>query len=760
MKKLLLIQILLLFITQYLDAQNQYYYYNGEKVPLKINREKINIIFHESFDPASFAKNSIKDIFQIENKNGYKIASIGFSKKLDSLILDQEVQALKQNSSVISIAYYYENYEGSSIGSSNIFYVKLKNGEDQNVLRQLAEKLRVEVIGQNMFMPLWFKLQISNDPLKRSGVELSNVFYESGLFSDIDPAFIFNFNSTCTNDPNFNQLWGLNNSANGAIDVNACAAWNITQGAGINVAVIDQGIFRTHNDLNANMSALSFNTATGTVPSVFVAGNNHGTHVAGTIAAVKDNNLQVVGLAPSSRLIGISNTLNVSPTISEQLANGMNWAWQNGADVISNSWGDQGGAFYNNLHTALLENAINNALTNGRGGRGSVVVFAAGNQSPSPIDYPANFTGAILCVGAINNTGIRSAFSAFGTTLDVVAPGQNIISTLPNQTIGSMDGTSMATPHVSALAALVLSVNRNLTNLQVNNIIENTSQKVGGYTYSTTTNRPNGTWNNQMGYGLIDAYAAVANAQPKILGPAQFCPAATFSISPAAGAVTWSVSPANALTFTQGALSTTFTRSGSFTGLATITATVTGAQTYTLSKSVIVNGTINFTWNGPGPYGQLDVSVTGGSAPFKFYRGTTLIYTSSFSSATIPFGCNGGILKVEATTPCGIVSKEAIVSSGCPKMMTVYPNPTSSIINIKLSPGDDALRISSQKESWINEKGLRLQVYDQSNILMISKVVGSFGTEVLMDVSSLKPGIYFLQISGSDFNEIHKLQIK
>jgi subtilisin family serine protease len=127
-------------------------------------------------------------------------------------------------------------------------------------------------------------------------------FFETGLFESTDPAFMFNFKPNCTNDPMFDQLWGLSNSSNPGVDVKACDAWNITRGADIKVAVVDQGIYMNHNDLSANISSLSFDAQSGTSPSVFIAGNSHGTHVAGTVAAVRNNNLQVAGVAPESAL--------------------------------------------------------------------------------------------------------------------------------------------------------------------------------------------------------------------------------------------------------------------------------------------------------------------------------------------------------------------------------------------------------------------------------------------------------------------------
>tara|TARA_B110000879_G_C11169858_1_gene513043 strand:- start:1544 stop:3469 length:1926 start_codon:yes stop_codon:yes gene_type:complete len=404
---------------------------------------------------------------------------------------------------------------------SNIFYIKLYKASDLSQLEQTTSQKNVSIVNQNSFMPLWYKLKLNTNNNKTS-LQVCNEFYETGKFADVDPAFMFKFNNSCSNDSDFGSLWGLNNTNNSDIDINICDAWTITEGNGVSVAVLDQGIDKTHNDLNNNISSLSFDAQNETTPSVFVNGRSHGTHVAGTIGAEKDNNLQVVGVAPQSEIMSISHTLSITPNISEELANGINWAWQNGAHIINNSWGDQGGQLFSQLHSALLEDAISNALSNGRNGLGTIMVFASGNYGVNTpmMDYPATSNDLILAVGAIDQSGQRSIFnssldraSAYGEKLDIVAPGSNILSTIPSQGIDNWDGTSMAAPHVAGIAALILSVNPGLTVQEVNTIIESTAQKVGGYSYSNNSSRLNGIWNNEMGYGLVDAYAAVQMAQ-------------------------------------------------------------------------------------------------------------------------------------------------------------------------------------------------------------------------------------------------------
>ena len=166
------------------------------------------------------------------------------------------------------------------------------------------------------------------------------------------------------------------------------------------------------------------------------------------------------------------------------------------------------------------------ALSHGRNGKGCVVVFAAGNDNSS-VNYPANSNDSIIVVGAMSPCGERKNPSScdgenwwgsnYGNELDVVAPGVKIRTTDNVGIVGktqtdymtNFNGTSSACPHVAAVAGLILSVNQNLTQKDVADIIELTAQKVGNYSYTQNTGRSNGTWNNEMGYGLVDAYAAV-----------------------------------------------------------------------------------------------------------------------------------------------------------------------------------------------------------------------------------------------------------
>lgn len=316
-----------------------------------------------------------------------------------------------------------------------------------------------------------------------------------------------NITRSVPSDPLFSLQWGLYNSCYSGKDINMTPIWNSNRwnyitGKNIKIAIIDTGVDTTHIDLSANIDSISYDTETGNSSHIYYYESNysHGTHCAGIAAAVKDNGIHIAGVAPKAKIVSISNSLRIDNPNSIKLANGIRWACDHGADVISCSWG----AYEN----SYIDDAIQYALTNGRHGKGCVIVFATGNEGNSYVSYPANCNDMILTVGAIKDNGERWSGSNYGEKLDVVAPGVGIISTIPNDTIASKSGTSMACPHVAGVAALILQRNSELTVSQVNDIICRNAKRIPSNNYNYVT-KPYGTWNNEYGYGLVDAYKSV-----------------------------------------------------------------------------------------------------------------------------------------------------------------------------------------------------------------------------------------------------------
>ncbi|ALF54522.1 peptidase S8 [Nostoc piscinale CENA21] len=272
----------------------------------------------------------------------------------------------------------------------------------------------------------------------------------------------------------------------GADLVNAPEAWNNGYtGKGVVVAVIDTGVDYNHEDLKNNIWTNTKEIAgngidddgNGYVDDVrgwnFVNNNNntldqngHGTHVSGTIAGEK-NNYGVTGIAYNAKIMPVK-VLNESGSGSyNAIANGIYYAVNNGANVINLSLGG-------NFSNRTLQNAVEYANS-----KGVVVVMAAGNDGGSQPNYPARYaknTG--IAVGAVDRNNNLANFSNRSGTNElayVTAPGVDVYSTVPNNQYASYSGTSMATPHVAGVVALMLSANRSLTPTQVRQIITDTA---------------------------------------------------------------------------------------------------------------------------------------------------------------------------------------------------------------------------------------------------------------------------------------------
>ncbi|HEX7139016.1 MAG TPA: FG-GAP-like repeat-containing protein, partial [Vicinamibacterales bacterium] len=305
-----------------------------------------------------------------------------------------------------------------------------------------------------------------------------------------EPNYVVNV-VTSPNDPFYTNLWGLNNTGqyvNGygyaGSDIGAEAAWSVTTGsASIVVGVVDTGIDYNHTDLAANVwsnpggkgnvicaaGTHGFNAITGTCDPM--DDNYHGTHVSGTIGAVGNNGAGVVGVNWTTSIMGLKFLNSSGSGTTAGAIAAIDFAVQAKIDgvnvrVLSNSWG--GGSY----SKALLDE-INKA-----GENDILFVAAAGNDSANndfAPHYPANYgTPNLISVAATDNRDLLAYFSDWGpTTVHLAAPGVNVYSTAPGNSYQYLSGTSMATPHVSGTAALILANSPSFTTAQVKSTILN-----------------------------------------------------------------------------------------------------------------------------------------------------------------------------------------------------------------------------------------------------------------------------------------------
>lgn len=460
-----------------------YYYYKGEKRELSVNPSKRYIITHPKTENVSISNRSIVQNMKYKNSQGYIVEIDGREIAKADSHNRTTINSLQDDPNILAIEYVI----GDSIPVSNLFYIKLKHSSDINILEQKAAEIGCLIEGVMDSDNTWIRLSNSKVSILNTSLEASNHLFETGLFADVDPGFCLRYEPNITpSDYFYNSQWGLK----GYYGIQAESAWNITLGSSsITVAVIDGGIYTQHPDLAGRLLPYAYNCDNGSNSPNY---SDHGTMCAGIIAA-NHNAIAIAGVAPNVKLMNISSNFPNVANLSELLANGINRAWQNGADVINISWGDQGGQYYNQLHSALLEDALSKAMTSGRNGKGTVICFASGNHKR--IDYPGYCNSDIMVVGSTDSTGKVATYSGHGKELDVVAPGDEIISLNASGHISSASGTSFAAPHVSGIAALILSINPNLTQKQVCTII------------NETTGRER--WNNNDGFGLVRASQAV-----------------------------------------------------------------------------------------------------------------------------------------------------------------------------------------------------------------------------------------------------------
>jgi len=344
------------------------------------------------------------------------------------------------------------------------------------------------------------------------------------------------------NDTLFTQQWHLQNTGQGSgvanTDVNVISVWDSYKGTGVRIGIVDDGLQTAHPDLSTNVDSINdhdWNDSTPDNPNPVLSEDFHGTSCAGVAAARGNNGVGVSGAAPEATLVGLR--LIGAATTDSQEAEALGWK----NDIIpikSNSWGPADDGLTLEGPGTLTLAALQTATTSGRGGRGTIFLWAGGNGrhvgDNSNYDGYANSIYTIA-IAALANNSTQAYYSEPGANLIVTAPSSSNGTTLgivttdltgtngyntgsvsgelsDNNYTNDFGGTSSATPLAAGCVALMLQANPNLSWRDVREILIATARKVNSTDADWITNAGGFHFNHKFGAGLIDTSAAVAAA--------------------------------------------------------------------------------------------------------------------------------------------------------------------------------------------------------------------------------------------------------
>jgi len=726
--------------------------------------------------------------------------------------------------------------------NNSLIYANQSLQYDDGTIQIPTDKVLARIKEGYKIKEVLFKLNIKYESFRRIGhnvnsylivlkdgasVKTANLLYESGYFKHAQPSFARLMTSLNTH---YIDQWGLNNTGQyggtNGIDIHAQEAWGITEGCDdIVVAVLDQGVDLDHPDLADNLLT-GYDATDGSDGAVNgdCSGNHaHGTCCAGIIGSI-DNSIGTKGVAPNCRIMSIRIGIGDVFYDDEEIE-GMNYAWDTaGADVISCSWG--GGSNNEDLY-----DEISYALELGRDSLGCVVVFAAGNDNRNSVSYPANSYPDIIAVGAMSPCGQRKTPSScdtedewgsnYGDDLDLIAPGVLIPTTDIQDAAGynttlfihtaaggskissdyndddytvCFNGTSAATPHVAGVAALILSVNPELTQDEVRDIIESTCTKVGNYNYTTVTGRTNGTWDDEVGYGCLNAYAAVSEASGgNISGPDVVCTSnTTFSLTGVTSGLTidWDcdTSVLTQVSDDDGSSYVVHANSSSTSGegwvrvriITSCDDTITQQKTVWVGKPNPNDFYVTAVDNYGSPIGSSDGPFQ--VCPNNYY--TFYLYPSynlsenhhryGISDIDFYFDFNYDIVTggygwayvyvnyidgdsyglVDVDSDCGYMSEFKVVEVNegyCGQyLMTFTPNPTT---------GETTLSIESEEKIFDETAEWNLEIYSESQLLK-EKKNNLRGKSTKIQTAGWKEGVYMVRVKYKDEILTGKLVVK
>jgi subtilisin family serine protease len=532
--RILLQSFLSLFLIVPLFSQfiEKAYYYNGEAIELSLKTDQLNVTFENTVTDneaerilSQIGGAEFQSVLSFNNPAQRLLQLATYFSEAD---LSDLIAQLNKSPEIIAAApVFIKNNVRSLV--TNQFIVRFEDGTRLTEIEALNTGNGVSIIRKIAEQTY---LLVTNKSTQMNGLQTANIYLDFDAVYWAHPNFSYINNEilNAVNDPYYPSQWahvntgqdvannapaGFPQSVKGFVDadMDVDLAWEALQGKGINpgenilIGVMDSGVELNHPDLKANIADPG-KDFTGSQQNDGNDVEGHGTNVAGIIAAVANNGEGVAGIAYASKLLPVK----MNNATDANIAEAFDYAWQSGADVLSNSWSGTN-------PVQVVTDAINRAKTQGRNGKGCVIVFSSGNEGHGTVSYPARLTD-VIAVGAANmfnektnqasRDGNFAIGSNYGAELDLVAPTLVYTTNLEKGSgyadgpyNDAFNGTSGACPHVSATAALILSADPSLSSDQVQDILQRSTDPIERYMYDTKG------WNKQVGYGRVNAYNAV-----------------------------------------------------------------------------------------------------------------------------------------------------------------------------------------------------------------------------------------------------------
>jgi hypothetical protein len=524
-----------------------FYYYKDKPLNVDLRTDKIFIKTKQQLTKEELRSNlsvypEVSGLTRFDNNQNMQFVDL--NKSMSSSELIDFISTLNKNSNIEYSSPVFSPREGEG-------NTKVLQGVTDEILVQFKQNTSKDIIKSYLLKNDFSIVQsldlgggtayVLNVPQSKGmfTIDAANMVYKDGLVNWAEPNFYYSGLLTyAPNDVFYPRQWSIRNLGNNVpegiagtagCDMRVDSAWNITLGIPqCVVGMVDSGIDTTHEDIRANLlNAKGWDFING--HALQTDDMNHGTCTGGIVAAVGNNSIGISGIAPSVKLIGIKIFNAAGSTTTAALTNGLVYSWQQGEWISSNSWG--GGS-----PVSAADQAILDGVTLGRNGKGTVFCVATGNSNGA-LQWPST-NANVISVGGNSPCNQRKSTGScdgetwwganYGTGMYIVAPCVKVYATDRMGGVGytntnydsAFNGTSSATPNAAGVCALALSLDSTMRWDTLRVRLSRTADKIGSYTYTSAGPSAvlGNTWNNEMGYGKINAYRLLQSTQ-QMMGP-------------------------------------------------------------------------------------------------------------------------------------------------------------------------------------------------------------------------------------------------